>query len=86
MIHRVTDGLRSRWRGLVAVLALDVGILTGAAREAVRGVIGGDRWNWAEMAVYVAAWTLAMPLLWRWQRWLAGRESFRQHPVQRNRR
>ena len=34
----------------------------------------------------MVGWAMPMPLLSWWQRWLANRESFSQHPAQRNRR
>jgi hypothetical protein len=82
MIDRM-ERQRRRWRTVVAA-ALAVGLLYGASREAFSGVIGNDRWNWAEMAVYCMAWALVMPLIWGSTRWMVDRAWFPQNPARKD--
>jgi hypothetical protein len=61
----VTDERRGpRW-GVLLALGLAVGIFVGGVQQAVRGLAGGEPWDWAEMAVYVAVWAvLGPPVMW----------------------
>jgi hypothetical protein len=51
------------------VLGVIAGIFVGGFQQAVRGLVGGEPWNWAETAVYVVGWAVlgppAMWLAWR---------------------
>ena len=42
-------------------------------QQALRGLLIGTPWNWAEMALYVLLWTAIMPPCW----WLIGRTAGR---------
>ncbi|MDK3257258.1 hypothetical protein [Blastococcus capsensis] len=69
MTVRMTDVRPGpRW-GLLLALGLAAGIFVGGFQQAVRGLVGGEPWNWAEMAVYVVRWAVlgppAMWLAWR---------------------
>lgn len=50
-------------------LGLAAGIFVGGFQQAVGGLVGGEPWNWAEMAVYGSVWALLAPpamwLVWR---------------------
>ena len=78
--------MRMRRRSVLVAVALAVGLIVGASHEAVAGLIGRDRWNWAEFALYFGMWALLTPFLAWWQRWLRARPSLREHPDVRNRR
>ncbi|MGY2085303.1 hypothetical protein [Blastococcus sp. SYSU DS0539] len=53
-----------RW-GLLLAFGLAAGIFVGGVQQAVRGLVGDEPWNWAEMAVYGLVWgLLAPPAIW----------------------
>ncbi|MGY1689162.1 hypothetical protein [Geodermatophilus sp. SYSU D01105] len=61
----MTEGRRRlRW-GLLVVPGAAAGTFVGGLQQAVRGLVGGEPWNWAEMAVYGWGWALlAPPTVW----------------------
>lgn len=63
-----------RWaaRLLVAVAA---GIFVGGSQQAVNGLLGGERWSWAEMAASVVLWAVLGPPVG----WLVSRALERGH-------
>jgi hypothetical protein len=52
-----------RWDALL-LLGLAVGLYCGAVNQAVHGLIGRERWNWADMALYGGACAVLYPALW----------------------
>lgn len=67
----------------LVVVAAAAGFFVGSSQQAVNGLIGGERWSWAELAVYVVLWAVLMPPVW----WLSvravDREWLPQHPSAR---
>jgi hypothetical protein len=45
-------------------VAAALGVPVAGVQQAVSGLIGGDRWNWAEMAVAVVLYAVLLPCLW----------------------
>ena len=61
----MTEERRGQWWGLLLVLGVTAGIVAGGFQQAARGLVGGEPWNWAEMAVYVVVWALlGPPAMW----------------------
>ncbi len=75
--HPVTEERRGQWCGLLLVLGAIAGIVVGGFQQAVRGLVGGEPWNWAEMAVYVVGWAVLGPPV-MWLAWRAADRSLRQ--------
>ncbi len=75
--HPVTEERRGRWWDLLLVLGVIAGIFVGGFQQAVLGLVGGEPWNWAEMAVYVVGWAVLGPPA-MWLAWRAADPSLRQ--------
>ncbi|MGY1664840.1 hypothetical protein [Geodermatophilus sp. SYSU D00696] len=73
----MTEEGRGQWWGLSLVLGVTAGIVVGGSQQAVRGLVGGEPWNWAEMAVYVVGWAVLGPPV-MWLAWRAADRSLRQ--------
>jgi hypothetical protein len=67
---------RPRW-GLLLVLGAAAGVFVGGFQQAVLGLVSGQPWNWAEMAVYVVGWAVLGPPA-MWLAWRAADRSLRQ--------
>lgn len=67
--HPVTEERRGpRW-GLLLMLGVAAGVFVGGIHQAVRGLVGGEPWDWAEMAAYVVVWAvLGPPVMWLMRR------------------
>jgi hypothetical protein len=75
--HPVTEERRGpRW-GLLLVLGVAGGVFVGSFQQAVLGLVRGEPWNWAEMAVYVVGWAVLGPPA-MWLAWRAVDRSIRQ--------
>jgi len=54
---------RRRW-GPLLLMGVAVGIFVGAMQQAVRGLLSGELWSWAEMGLYGVVWAVVMPPVW----------------------
>jgi hypothetical protein len=52
-----------RWPRLLFAGAA-AGFYVGAVSEAIGGLLFGDAWSWAEMAVHVVGWAVLAPPIW----------------------
>jgi hypothetical protein len=76
----VTEERRGQGWGLLLVLGVTAGIFVGGFQQAVLGLVSGEPWNWAEMAVYVVGWAVLGPPA-MWLAWRAADRSLRQSPA-----
>lgn len=76
----MTERRSSQWWGLLLLLGIIAGVLVGGVQQAVRGLVSGEPWNWAGLAVHVVAWAvLGPPAMWLALR-AAGRSLRQQSP------
>ncbi|MCW2703239.1 MAG: hypothetical protein JWQ37_1234 [Blastococcus sp.] len=73
----MTEERRGQCWGLLLVLGVTAGIFVGGFQQAVLGLVSGEPWNWAEMAVYVVGWAVLGPPA-MWLVWKAADRSVRQ--------
>ena len=59
----LTVPTRSWWPLLL--VALGVGLMSGASAEAAGGFLFGQPWHWGEMALRLVLTTLLLPPTWR---------------------
>lgn len=73
-----------RWGALFAV-GFGAGVFVGGTEQALRGLLDGTRWNWAEMGLYILLWAVIMPPFWWLMARTAGRGSVSRGPIVRTR-
>ena len=62
-----------------------VGVLGGGTQQAVRGLVGGERWNWVEFVAYTLTMVVVLPPAVRLSRWAVDSGRFGQNHARRDR-
>ena len=57
----MTGGRRSRRWPAWLLVGVAAGVFVGGSQQAVNGLLGGERWSWAEFAVTVVVWAVLGP-------------------------